>query len=367
MRRRWSVCWKGLAARLAAGCCSLIAACEAPPSAIQPLAIASGAPACRSPAGRTTLVDGASQGPVSWAWLSGDQVLYSTVSGGIWSVPLAGGPSVHLSAAGTGVALVGGTLYYTAEHPAGGATSDGKQPSAVALYAAPFAGGVLDSSAAVLVADNFSTTAVAADQTALYVAGPASGSVLRLTPPDPTPAALKVDGAVFIRALAVHGDQLYAAVEDLSTQPGSGFIIRIPASGGTNQRLTAPGGFADALAADSSGLTWIQEPPVGMFGNAAIVHADLTGQNLESPIAASADSPTAIALGASELYFVAGGLQRVAKQGGAIEVLTTPLPGAGWLQVSGSDVVWVDNATRALSSTAPVSIEALCAGPASTN
>jgi hypothetical protein len=38
------------------------------------------------------------------------------------------------------------------------------------------------------------------------------------------------------------------------------------------------------------------------------------------------------------------------------------LSGAGLLQVSGADVVWVNNESRALSSTAPTPIEALCAG-----
>src|SRR5579884_487004 len=129
---------RGLVARVAAlGAVVALSACDAPPSSLTPAGGRSPPPACRAPAGRTTLDDG-SNGPVAWTWISGDQVLYSTASAGIWAVPLAGGAATQIAVGAAGVGVVAGTLYYTAAHAAGSPSSDGKQPSATALYAAPF-------------------------------------------------------------------------------------------------------------------------------------------------------------------------------------------------------------------------------------
>jgi hypothetical protein len=108
---------------------------------------------------------------------------------------------------------------------------------------------------------------------------------------------------------------------------------------------------------------WIQEPPPDTFGNTAIVHSDLTWQNIAPLFDDSAASASDIALGSLDLYFIADRLERISKNVRALETLTMSLAGAAYLQVSGSDVVWVDNANRALSSTAPTTIEAICAGP----
>ncbi len=348
---------------LALGGALVVSGCDTPPTSLIPASNQAQWPACRAPAGRTTLDDGASDGPVGWTWISGDQVLYSTTSAGIRSVPLAGGAATEIAPAASGVGVVAGMLYYTAEHAAGPPSSDGRQSSAVALYAAPFTGGPIDASAGALIADNFSALATATDGASLYVAA-AGGSILRLTPPDPSPVTLTLDGTLAVRALAADGQFLYAAVGDLSNAPGDGLIVRMPKTGGPTDRLTPPAGFPDGLAVDSGGLYWIQQPPVGTFGNATIRHADLTGGNVTTLVDGKAGSPGVLALGPSHLYFLADELERIGKQGGAVEVLTPALPGAGLLQVSGSDVVWVDNATRALSSTAATTLEVFCAAPA---
>jgi hypothetical protein len=296
-------------------------------------------------------------------WLAGGQVFYSTSSGGLWSVPLAGGAAVQIAPGVAGVALVGGTLYYTAEHAVGAPDSQGKQSSAFALYAVPFAGGPIDSTSAVLVVDNFIAGASAQDSSSIYLAGPGSGSILKLTPPDTSPTALSFDSTLEVRALAVDDTYVYASVGDLSVQPGQGLIVRTPKGGGRTDRLTPLAGNPDGLAVDSGGLFWIQEPPPGTFGNTQILHSDLLGQNTATLLDDSAASASDIALGPVDLYFIADSLERISKNGGAPETLTMSLAGAGYLQVSGSDVVWVDNANRALSSTAPTTIEAMCAGP----
>ena len=181
-----------LGAMLAPTCIASGAGCDASPSQT----LGSGTPACRAPAAQTVIYDGMTQGLVNALWTTGGQVFYSTSSGGLWSVPLAGGAAAQIAPDVVGVAIVGGTLYYTAEHAVGSPDSQGKQSSATALYAVPFAGGPIDPTSAVLVADNFTAGASAQDSSSLFLAGPGAGSVLKLTPPATSPATLSFDSTL---------------------------------------------------------------------------------------------------------------------------------------------------------------------------
>jgi hypothetical protein len=96
---------------------------------------------------------------------------------------------------------------------------------------------------------------------------------------------------------------VYAAVDDLSAQPGEGLIVRTPKTGGSTGRLTPLAGNPDGLAVDSGGLFWLQEPPPGTFGNTEILHSDLIGQNIATLFDDSAASASDIALGPVDLYF----------------------------------------------------------------
>jgi len=69
-----------------------------------------------------------------------------------------------------------------------------------------------------------------------------------------------------------------------------------------------------------------------------------------------------IALGPDYLYFLSEGVARVPKAGGPVEMIVSELTAPGLFQVSGADVVLVDNFYRALSSTALTPIGALCVG-----
>ena len=308
-------------------------------------------------------------GVVGGLFVFDDRVFFSW-SGGLSSVPLGGGPATAIATGVSGVAVVGGTLYTTADHPVGSPGSDGKQSSAPALYATPFTGVPPDAGASggtsVLIQDNFVAGPVVTDGASLYVGSGASNGVLKITPPSTTPVTLTFDGTFSIRALAVDATYLYAAVGDITTLPGNGVIVRMPksdAGGATDRLLTLPG-FPDDLLVDGQALYWIDQPAVGTFGNSRIVRADLDGRNETALVDSSnsVDSPGGIALGPSDLYFTTGSLARLPKTGGTIETIVTDLSGAGLLQVSGADVVWVDNYSRALSSTSPTPIEALCAG-----
>ena len=329
-----------------------------------------GALTCNAPSTETTLFENTSGEVVGGLFVFGGRVFFSW-SSGLSSVPLGGGPVTPIAPGATGVAIVGGTLYTTAEHPVGAPSSDGKQSSAPALYATPFGGasadaGAPDGGAAALVQDNFGAGPTVTDDASLYFASGASGTVLKITPPSTTPVTLTFAGTLSIRSLAVDATYLYAAVGDLTTSPGNGAIVRMPKSdaGGPTDRLLTLPGFPDDLLVDGQALYWIDEPAVGTFGNSRVVRADLDGQNETALVdgSNSVDSPGEIALGPSDLYFTTGSLGRLPKAGGPIETFVSDLSGAGLLHVSGADVVWVDNYNRALSSTSSTPIEALCAG-----
>jgi len=351
-----------LAASVAA--CSGAALPERAPSS----GVDAGAPACHAPSTETTLFEDTTGEVVGGLFVFGSRVFFSW-SSGLSSIPLGGGPATAIATGTSGVALVAGTLYTTADHPIGTPSSDGKQSSAPALYATPFGGVSPDagaSGASLLIQDNFVAGPTATDGASLYVASGASGTVLKLTPPSTTPVTLTFEGTFSIRSIAVDATYLYAAVGDLTSSPGNGVIVRMPKSdaGGPTDRLLTLPGFPDDLLVDDQALYWIDEPAVGTFGNSRIVRADLDGRNEIALVdgSNSVDSPGEIALGPSDLYFTTESLAHLPKAGGAIETLATGLSGAGLLQVSGADVVWVDNYNRALSSTAPTPIEALCAG-----
>src|SRR5450631_3561923 len=85
-----------------------------------------GAPACKAPSTETTLFEDTMGGVVGGLFVFDDRVFFSW-SGGLSSVPLGGGPATAIATGVSGVAVVGGTLYTTADHPVGSPGSDGKQ------------------------------------------------------------------------------------------------------------------------------------------------------------------------------------------------------------------------------------------------
>ncbi|HTB61084.1 MAG TPA: hypothetical protein VLC06_24615 [Polyangia bacterium] len=354
-----------LALATAAAACSVATLPERAPSA----GIDGGAPACNAPSAETPLFDDDTGVAVDGLFVFGNRAFFS-LAYELFSVPLGGGPPTSITL-GAGVAIVGGTLYTVDNHLIGTPDSDGKQSSAPALYATPFTGISPDTGASgggsTLIQDNFVDGPTVTDGASLYVANGTSNEVLKITPPSTTPVTLTFDGTLSIRALAVDATYLYAAVGETTTSSGDGVIVRMPKSdaGGPTDRLLTLPGYPDNLLVDDQALYWIDQPAVGTFGNTRVVRADLDGQN-ETPLvddSNSVGSPTEIALGPSDLYFTSDSLlARLPKAGGAIETIATDLSGAGLLQISGADVVWVDNYYRALSSTSPTPIEALCAG-----
>jgi hypothetical protein len=329
---------------------ALVAGCEG-----QTISDASGTDAstaplhCNAPKTAATLYHG---GVTGLAVVGGQAVF---VDQALFRVPLGGGSPTMLAKVDEAYGLVvgGGFAYFTGSHAVGSVDPQGKQPSESALFSAPITGGD-----PTLVRDQFSWLYAVGDESSVYIAGPATGDILRFTPPSTTPTRLNI-GQLSIRALTAHGSDLYAAAEDLSNSGAPhGAIVRVPKKGGAALKLVVTAGLPDDIAVDDHGIYWIEGPPYGTFGSGRIAGGDLNGGHV---VTLSTTSANAIALDDLYIYFVSDTLSRIPKSGGPAETLAHGLEGPGLLRISGADAIWVDLFTKALSDPRPSALMALCA------
>jgi hypothetical protein len=258
--------------------------------------------------------------------------------------PLTGDPALTLTQADgmRGLVVVGQTAYFTAEHPVGAPNAQGKQSSTTALYSAPLAGG-----AATLSIDvPLNVDGAVTDGTAIYFNG-YGGGITRVAVADGSESTLPLSNALGVNALAVHDGVVYVAAADLtSANPSNGVIVKMPTTGGSPQTIVANIGHPWSLVADASGLYWVEDPPVGTFGEGRIARAGLDGRGLRTFISHSA---RALAIDGGFLYFAWDTIGKVPVAGGQEITLVSGLNAPGLLAVSGGNAVWVDPIFQALS------------------
>jgi hypothetical protein len=303
---------------------------------------------CNAPKRVTTLY----QGGVTGLAIVGSRAVF--VDQALFRVSLAGGSPTMLAKVDDayGLVVAGGFGYFSGSHAVGSVDAQGKQASESALFSAAIAGGE-----ASLVRDQFSWLYAAADESSVYIAGPVTGEIFKLTPPSAMSTTLKI-GELSIRALTAHGPDIYAAAEDLSSSAVShGVIVRVPKKGGAATRVLVTDGLPDDIAVDDHAIYWIEEPPYGTFGSGRIARAGLDGKHV---VTLSTTSANAIALDDRYVYFVSDTLSRIPKDRGTEEALASGLEGPGLLRISGADAVWVDLFTKALSDPRPSSLNAVC-------
>jgi hypothetical protein len=239
--------------------------------------------------------------------------------------------------------VVGGVAYFEASHPVGDPIG-GKQPTEQTLDAVPISGGDVTT-----VLDAASTSSLdlgTTDADSLYFRARAAPGITKFTLPA-THIDLSLDAGLSIDAIAVQGDYVYVAAQDISGGGGSmdGVIERVPKNGGTAQAIVSNIGHPWSLVADASGLYWAEDPPG--YGNGHVAHAQLDGSNVTALFSASI---TSLALAAGRLYYAAGDtIASVAASGGAPTTIASGLKWAGMLTIAGNNLVWVDPASQALS------------------
>ena len=273
----------------------------------------------------------------------GDQVVMT--GDGLRRVPASGGPDMTIANADepSALAVLNGVAYFTAFQPVGSPDSNGKQSSQTVFESVPVSGG----DPTVLPDVAVGNLARATDDDSLYFDGLGPASVVKLTPPSMTPVTLALEAALLIDAIAVHGDYVYVAGQDLTAGATlqNGVIERVPKRGGTAQRLLSNIGHPWSLIADDTGLYWAQDPP-GFEGSGTIVHANLDGT---SPRTFVEESARSLAIVNGQLVIAWDGIQAVPLSGGRPEVVASDLTAPGMLVVVGGNVAWVDPVEKALS------------------
>ena len=356
---RWRLLSLGLVGFLSAACGSNNSSTGGPSAeALRAAGPGSGPvtlPTCATPAGQVVTLG--HEGSVSGLGAAAGVVVVDT-GASILGMPLAGGAATTLATPSSahGLWLLGDSLYFTAEDLVGPVDAQGKRQSSAALYQLPRTGG----QPTLLMQPAPSMEHAALDADAVYFPSPGSiTGVVRFAPASASMTDLRLEGTVTVDALAVDDAYLYAAVQVYA--PGSdittGAIQRVPKAGGPAQTLVANIGHPWSLVVDQGGLYWVEEPPVGQFGNAKIEHAALDGSGVTTVMRGGAN---ALALDANFLYFASDAIGALPRAGGDPTMLATGLQQPGYLTVVGANLVWVNNATRAMSDATPMAVQTTC-------
>jgi hypothetical protein len=223
------------------------------------------------------------------------------------------------------------------------------------LYVVPLAGGP----ATDLLPMAPMMTPGATDGSTLFVSSYAGAKLTAMTPPAMRPVPIPLLGGELIDAIAVYGDWIYVAAQDLASRdPSNGLIERVPKAGGTAERIVGGIGHPWSLVAGSAGLFWEQDPPTGTYGNGDIMSAASDGSGVAVLVKSVAAS--GLALEGDTLIFASDIIGKVPVSGGSVAVVASGVTAPGFLTVVGGNVVWVDRATKALSDAAPSTIETAC-------
>lgn len=318
--------------------------------AVGPSPSASKPAPCLTGPGVTTLFQDAGFGLA----VAGDQAVIGTIHE-IVRVPIAGGSPVSVASAEDpyGLLVMGDNVYFTGMHDSGPVDSQGKQPSATSLYVVPLAGG----EPAILLSAAPNVDAWTTDGTSLFYSSYA-WSVTKLTPPVTTTVDLPLVGKPIVNAIAVNGDYVYVATNDISSNdPKNGGIQRLPKAGGPPQVIVANIGHPWSLLADESSLYWVEDPPTGTFGDSHIVRAALDGTGITTLLP---HGSRAMAITGDSLFFESDVIGRIPKTGGAVSIVASDQMGEDFLKVAGGNLVWVNHAQKALSDPTPTSINTAC-------
>jgi hypothetical protein len=278
------------------------------------------------------------------AWNGG--ALLATGSADLQQFPLTGDPASSLTQGDDlrGLVVVGASVYFSADHVVGAPNAEGKQSSTSALYSAPLAGG-----APTLTVDTpLDVDGAVTDGTALYFKGYGVG-ITRVAIADGARTLLPLSTSLSVNAIALAGGVLYVAATDLgSTSATNGVIVKLPTDGGAAaQTVVADIGHPWSLVADPTGLSWVEDPPTGDFGDPGrVVHSRLDGGGMKTLL----DHPArALAVSDGDLFVAWDSISKVPLAGGAETILVPGLTAPGLLTIAAGNAAWVDPVSQAKS------------------
>lgn len=285
--------------------------------------------------------------------------LILAASNALLRVPLAGGePETLVEARSPSAPIVlASQAYFSAEMLVGATDANGKQMSGQGLFAVPLAGG---EPGYLPELGNFAP--VAEDGAALYVDTHGRGFE-RWDPKSDALVELRVDTGLLVDAVAVYGDFVYVAAQDITRGGGdNGVIGRIPKLGGDFEALITGLGHPWNLVASAAGLFWNEDPPTLTGGQTGrVARSALDGRDIATVASGSA---TSLLYAHGRLFAALGGeIDSFPVKGGDPVVVASGLAVPGMLTVVGGNLVWIDPVYKALSSTEPTHVMTACAAP----
>ena len=301
----------------------------------------------------------ASDGGIVQQPVVSDGTVFIATTDTVVTVPVAGGADGVLAQESTphGLAVLSGLVYFAGLEIVPSMNAMVPDESVPTFYQVPVGGGTVSA-----VPGFGLFVPLASDDTSLYIdAG--STLILRWNPTSNMSVDLDIDSTLLVDDIAIAGDYLYLAAQDIS-QGGfaNGLIGRIPLTGGSLDRLVVGIGHPFYVAADAQGIYWAEDPP-GLVGYA-------TGRLASSPLGGGGTTtlvdkePVSVALMNGMVIFSLGTeIDAVPTNGGQVRTIATGLTNAGMLVAQSGRLIWVDPAFQGSRSTISPKVMSACVGP----
>jgi hypothetical protein len=284
-----------------------------------------------------------------------DGTVFIATTDTVVTVPVAGGAYGVLAQESTphGLAVLSGLVYFAGLEIVPSMDPMVPAESVPTLYEVPVGGG-----AASAVPGFGSFVPLASDDTSLYL-GAGAGRIVRWNPTSNMSVDLDIDSTLLVDDLAIAGDYLYLAAQDISHGGfANGLIGRIPLTGGSLDRLVVGIGHPFHVAADAQGIYWAEDPR-GLVGyaNGRLASSPLGGGGTitlmdKEPVSVALMNGTAISSLGTEI-------DAVPTNGGQVRTIATGLTNAGMIVGQSGRVIWVDPAIQPLGSATSESHECL--------
>jgi hypothetical protein len=288
-----------------------------------------------------------------------DGTVFIATTDTVVTVPVAGGAYGVLAQESTphGLAVLSGLVYFAGLEIVPSMNAMVPAESVPTLYQVAVGGGTVSA-----VPGFGSFVPLASDDTSLYL-NVGSTRVLRWNPTSDMSVDLDIDSTLLVDDIAIAGDYLYLAAQDIS-QGGfaNGLIGRIPITGGSLDRLVVGIGHPFHVAADAQGIYWAEDPR-GLVGNA-------TGRLASSPLGGGGTitlmdkEPISVAMmNGTAIFSLGTEIDAVPTNGGQVRTIAPGLTNAGMIVAQSGRVIWVDPAFQGFESTTSPRVMSACVGP----